>query len=167
MWASPEANGSIFRVTVEFSVSRILEAGATAGPVLGIDTGSPVASLGLVAGGRIQAALSREVKSHCAGLPEGVDEILGAAGIGMRDLRAIAVAIGPGSFTGLRVGLSYAKGIASVANHALVGIPTLDAVVLCIPHSELASFSTICPVLDARKGEIYTALYQFMSDALQ
>jgi tRNA threonylcarbamoyladenosine biosynthesis protein TsaB len=154
-------------VTVELSVSRVLEAGATVGPVLGIDTGSPVASLGIVAEGRIQAALSRELKSHCAGLPEAVDETLAAAGIGMRDLKAIAVAIGPGSFTGLRVGLSYAKGIVSATNHVIVGIPTLDAVVLCIPHSELASVATVCPVLDARKSEIYTALYQFMSDALQ
>jgi tRNA threonylcarbamoyladenosine biosynthesis protein TsaB len=154
-------------VTVDLSVTRALETGAAAGPVLGIDTGSPAASLGIVSDGRIQAALSRQLKSHCAGLPEAVEEILGAAGIGMRDLKGIAVAIGPGSFTGLRIGLSYAKGIVSAAHKAIVGIPTLDAVVLCVPPSELASFSTVCPVLDARKGEIYTALYQFMSDALQ
>jgi len=154
-------------VSVELSVSRVLEAGKAAGPVLGIDTGSPTASLGVVADGRICAALSRGMRSHCAGLPEAVDEVLAAAGITMRDLRAVAVAVGPGSFTGLRIGLSYVKGICLVTKLAMIGISTLDAVSLCVSTSELVPGSTVCPVLDARKGEIYTALYRFVSDALQ
>ena len=154
-------------MSVQLSVSQVLEACRAAGPVLGIDTGSPTASLGVVADGRICAALSRGVRSHCAGLPEAVDEILAAAGITIRDLRAVAVAVGPGSFTGLRIGLSYAKGICLATNLAIMGVSTLDAVSLCIPASELVTGSTVCPVLDARKGEIYTALYEFVSDALQ
>jgi len=135
--------------------------------VLGIDTGSPTASLGVVADGRICAALSQGMRSHCAGLPEAVDEVLAAAGITMRDLRAVAVAVGPGSFTGLRIGLSYAKGICLATNLAIVGTSTLDAASLCVPTSALVPGAMVCPVLDARKGEIYTALYGFVSDALQ
>jgi len=153
--------------TRRLSASRILEAGAGAGPVLGIDTGSPTASLGVVADGRIQAALSRRLRSHAAELPDAVEEVLAAAGIAMREVKAIGVAIGPGSFTGLRIGLSYAKGLALVANYGIVCIPTLDAITLCIPPSDFAHHRTVCPILDAHKGEVYTALYQFMSDALQ
>jgi tRNA threonylcarbamoyladenosine biosynthesis protein TsaB len=154
-------------VTIELSSSRILEAGASFGPVLGIDTGSPIASLGVVADGRIQASLSRSLPSHCAVLPELVEEVLSAAGTTLRELKAVAVALGPGSFTGLRIGLSYAKGIVLATNCGMVGVPTLDAIALCVPTSELLVSSKICPVLDARKGEIYTALYHFVSVALQ
>ncbi len=154
-------------MTIELSSNRILEAGASFGPVLGIDTGSPIASLGVVADGRIQASLSRSLPSHCAVLPELVEEVLSAAGTTLRELKAVAVALGPGSFTGLRIGLSYAKGIVLATNCGMVGVPTLDAIALCVPTSELLVSSKICPVLDARKGEIYTALYQFVSDALQ
>jgi tRNA threonylcarbamoyladenosine biosynthesis protein TsaB len=154
-------------MAVELSASRILAAGAAVGPVLGIDTGGPIASVGIVAEGRIQGGRSQGLRSHCAGLPELVDEVLSSAGISLRDLSAIAVALGPGSFTGLRVGLSYAKGLVLAAKCGIVGVSTLDAIVLCIPQPELASASTICPIIDARKGEIYTALYGFVSDALQ
>jgi tRNA threonylcarbamoyladenosine biosynthesis protein TsaB len=157
----------ISNVSVQLSVSRVLEAGKAVGPVLGIDTGSPTASLGVVADGRICTALSRGMRSHCAGLPEAVEEVLAAAGITMRDLTAVAVAVGPGSFTGLRIGLSYAKGFCLATNLAIVGISTLDAASLCVPMSELVPGAMVCPVLDARKGEIYTALYGFVSDALQ
>jgi tRNA threonylcarbamoyladenosine biosynthesis protein TsaB len=154
-------------MTVELSVSRILAAGTAFGPVLGIDTGSPIASLGVVADGRIQAALSRSLPSHCAVLPDLVEEVLSAAGTTLRELKAVAVALGPGSFTGLRIGLSYAKGLVLATNCGMVGVPTLDAIALCMPTSELVPSSKVCPVIDARKGEIYTALYQFVSDALQ
>src|SRR5271170_7435698 len=113
------------------SVERLLEASAALGPVLGLETGGPVASLGVVARGRIAAVLSRPTVSHCAGLPDAVDEVLAAAGFKLRDLAAIAVGIGPGSFTGLRVGLSYAKGLASALGMAVVGVSSLDAIALC------------------------------------
>ena len=135
--------------------------------MLGIDTGAPIASLGLVAGGQIRGALSRELKSHCAGLPGAVEELLEITGFSPCDLKAIAVAIGPGSFTGLRIGLSYAKGLSMALPVAIVGVATLDAMALCVPAAELHPALTVCPILDARKGEIYTALYGIMSDALK
>ena len=138
------------------------------GPVLGLDTGSGVARLGVVSGGRVLAAIAQPVKSHGADLPAAVDELLRAAGIGIRDLSAIAVGTGPGSFTGLRVGLSYAKGIAAGARIRIVGISSLDAIALCASGTPAARPGTkICPILDARKGEVYTSLYAVVSDALE
>src|ERR1700687_5077529 len=110
----------IYRV---LSAEPLLAAGATAGPGLGLDTGSTIARLGLVSGGRVVAALARPVKSHGSDLPAAVDELLGAAGIAIQELSAIAVGTGPGSFTGLRVGLSYAKGVSAGVHIQIVGIP--------------------------------------------
>lgn len=156
--------------SLALSVDSLLRASAVAGPVLGLDTGGPVASLGVVAAGKIQAVLSRAMPSHCAGLPAAVDEILEAAGLKLRDLAGIAVGIGPGSFTGLRIGLSYAKGVTAALGTALVGIPSLDALALCIHRQldpEITPGATICPIIDARRGEVYAALYRFAADALE
>ena len=150
------------------SGEALFAAGASAGPILGLDTGSAAASLGVVAGSRVRASISRPVKSHGSDLPNAMEEALRIAGLKLRDLTAIAVALGPGSFTGLRIGLSYAKGLAMALGLRLVGVPTLDAMALCAVGSPfVCSGVTICPVLDARKGEIYAALYRPVDDALE
>ncbi|HXD91304.1 MAG TPA: tRNA (adenosine(37)-N6)-threonylcarbamoyltransferase complex dimerization subunit type 1 TsaB [Candidatus Binataceae bacterium] len=148
------------------SAERISQAAAAVGPVLGIETGGPVISLGVVNGGRIKASFARELPSHCAGLPIAIDEVLGAAGFRLPDLVGVAIGIGPGSFTGLRVGLSYAKGLARGLGIVIVGVPSLDAIVLSEPLTPRPG-ATVCPVLDARRGEVYGALYRFSGDALQ
>ena len=155
----------IYRV---LSAEPLLAAGAMAGPVLGLETGSATASIGLVSGGRIVASAAHKVASHCADLPTMVDDVLRGAGMEIRDLAAVAIGIGPGSFTGLRVGLSYAKGLAIGARIQLVGIPSLDALALCGSDSIAARPGmTICPILDARKGEVYVSLYAVVTDALE
>jgi tRNA threonylcarbamoyladenosine biosynthesis protein TsaB len=68
----------------------------------------------------------------------------------------MAVSLGPGSFTGLRVGLSAVKGLALAAERPVVGVPTLDALASNLPFTPYL----ICPIVDARKGEVYTALYK-------
>jgi tRNA threonylcarbamoyladenosine biosynthesis protein TsaB len=94
-----------------------------------------------------------------------VEEVLEAAGLRLGHVHAIAVAIGPGSFTGLRVGLSYAKGIASARNIAIAGVSSLDALALCADRLSAGSF--IYPLIDARRGEVYTGLYRFAAGALE
>jgi len=150
-------------------IESALASGAAAGPVLGIDTGGPRADLALVAGGRVLAEGSYSAASHGAELPAAAAQVLARAGLSLRQLKAVAVGIGPGSFTGLRVGLSYAKGLKLAVGCALLGIPSLDTLAL----TALAEISVtpagrlICPVLDARKGEVYAALYRTSEDGLE
>jgi tRNA threonylcarbamoyladenosine biosynthesis protein TsaB len=151
------------------TVEAALAAGAEAGPVLGIDTGGPHADLALIAGGQVLAEASHSVASHGAELPQAVAGLLARAGLTARELRAIAVGIGPGSFTGLRIGLSYAKGLKLATGCALVGIPSLDTLALTAlaEISAKRDESVVCPVLDARKGEVYAALYRTSDDGLE
>lgn len=150
------------------TVEAALCAGAAAGPVLGIDTGGPRADLAVVAGGRVLAEASRPVASHGAELPAQVGELLGLAGLSFAGLKGIAVGIGPGSFTGLRVGLSYAKGLVMAAGCALVGVPSLDTLAIAaLAETSAPPGCLVCPVLDARKGEVYFALYRVSADGLE
>jgi tRNA threonylcarbamoyladenosine biosynthesis protein TsaB len=145
-----------------------LKQGAAAGPILGIDTGAPVPSIGVVANGRVLASIARGGGPHGAILPELVDEALDRAGLKLNDIAAVAVAIGPGSFTGLRIGLSYAKGLVLGARCAIVGISTFDAMVLCALEAlETGNDVLVCPIIDARRGEVYTSLYRIRGDALE
>jgi tRNA threonylcarbamoyladenosine biosynthesis protein TsaB len=112
------------------------------------------------------ALMSRALPSHCAGLPTAVDNLITEVGIRLAQLKGIGVAVGPGSFTGLRVGLSYAKGLARAGGIPLAGVPTLDAMALAA-GSELPDGTLLCPLLDARHDEVYAALYRFSVDALE
>jgi tRNA threonylcarbamoyladenosine biosynthesis protein TsaB len=78
----------------------------------------------------------------------------------VRDLRALIVAIGPGSFTGLRVGLSMAKGMAQGLNIGIIGVSSLEAMASQLP---LIS-SPICTMIDSRKGEVFAALFRWGED---
>jgi tRNA threonylcarbamoyladenosine biosynthesis protein TsaB len=149
-------------------VSGLLEQAAATRPVLGLDTSTSVASLALVALGKVVASLDRPATSHGASLPATVDELLQTACLKIADLGAIAVCIGPGSFTGLRIGISYAKGIAMATECALVGVHGFDAIALsAVERHNIEPDRLICVVVDARKGEVYTALYRAVSDGLK
>ena len=149
-------------------VNRLLEQAAASRPVLGLDTSTSIASLAVVADGKVVASLERPVTSHGAALPANVDEILSGAGLKIVDLGAIAVGTGPGSFTGLRIGISYAKGLAMATGFAMVGVPGFDAIALsALERHNIETDRLICVVVDARKGEVYTALYRTVSDGLK
>src|SRR5580704_6967163 len=115
---------------VLFRADRLLKAGAGVGPVLGLDTASSTASLAIVSRGKILAEITRSAKSHGAELPAAVAELIGKVGIQLKDLAGIAVGLGPGSYTGLRVGLSYVKGLALALRCAVVGISTFDCLAM-------------------------------------
>src|SRR5271169_4780705 len=153
---------------VSFRVNRLLEQAAATSPVLGLDTSTSIASLALIAHGKVAASLERPVTSHGAALPGAIDELLGAAGLSIRDVGAIAVGTGPGSFTGLRIGISYAKGIAMATGCALVGVPGFDAMALAaLERNNVEIGRLVCVVVDARKGEVYAALYRVVADGLE
>ena len=91
-----------------------------------------------------------------------VDEVLRRASVGLEDLAGVAVSLGPGSFTGLRVGLGMAKGICVGAGLALVGVPTLD----CLARPLREREGLVVPARDARRGEVYCCIYRSDGETL-
>ncbi|HYA35958.1 MAG TPA: tRNA (adenosine(37)-N6)-threonylcarbamoyltransferase complex dimerization subunit type 1 TsaB [Candidatus Binataceae bacterium] len=153
---------------VLFRVDRLLEEAASAGLVLGIDTATERASLALIDSGRIVAECARPTASHGADLPDFVAALIAVAGASFKDLRGIAVGIGPGSFTGLRVGLSYVKGLAFALGCGVVGISTFDAIALGVREAYPGVGNRpICTIFDARKNEVYAALYRIVADGVE
>ena len=127
-----------------------LETATLAGSVALVDD-----ALGLVGEVRINVAVA-----HAERLMPSITWLLDSSTTAVNDIDAIAVSIGPGSFTGLRIGLSTAKGFAFSLNRPIVPVPTLEAFARTIPFSR----HPLCPMLDARKGEVYAGLYQWEGD---
>ncbi|MBI5167513.1 MAG: tRNA (adenosine(37)-N6)-threonylcarbamoyltransferase complex dimerization subunit type 1 TsaB [candidate division NC10 bacterium] len=101
--------------------------------------------------------------THSERLLPSIHRLLSDAGLKIGDPDGIAVALGPGSFTGLRIGLSTAKGLALASGKPVVGVPTLEAMAWNLPFCPY----WICPILDARKKEVYCAIYRFHQDKLE
>ena len=124
---------------------------------LAIDTSTETASIAIVQDSRVLAELSwRCQQSHTTELLPHLFQLLGQAKARLEMVSAIIVARGPGSFNGLRVGISTAKGLALSLGCPIIGISTLEAA--AYPHAETGL--PICPVFSAGRGEIATALYQ-------
>lgn len=132
--------------------------------VLGIETATAVAAVGIVRGGRVVGERCEMAPgAHACRLSDLVRETLAQAGLGLADVEALAVSVGPGSFTGLRIGIGFAKGVAFAGGQRLVAVPTLEALADVAP--EQASWVATC--LDARKGEVYFSLFRRNADGLQ
>lgn len=130
---------------------------------LGLDTATWTASVGVVHDGRaISERTERAETSLALAIIPLIDDALRAAGIGVTDLDAVAVSVGPGSFTGLRVGVSTAKGIAYAAGAQLVAVPTLTA----LARAAGPRAGVVCTVLDARKSEVYAACFEWRDGTL-
>ena len=126
-------------------------------PVIAIETATMVGSIAIVDAARVISEITLNARAtHSERLMAAIDRLLGDSGLAIDDMDGVAVSIGPGSFTGLRIGLSAAKGLSYASGKPLIGIPTLDALALNMTFSSYL----ICPIQDARKGEVYTALYR-------
>ena len=101
-----------------------------------------------------------EGRQHFGSLMPALHFLLSTARSNMKDMEALIVAIGPGSFTGLRVGLSAAKGLCHALDIPIIGISSLEALASQIPYSPLP----ITPVLDSRKTELFTAQFAWTED---
>jgi len=99
-------------------------------------------------------------KNHGETLLPVVTSTLEMTGVTIRDVELLVVTLGPGSFTGLRVGASTAKGFALATGVPIVGVSTLETLAMNLPNSPMA----VCPMLDARKSEVYTALVRPQHD---
>lgn len=98
-------------------------------------------------------------RTHSKRLIQQIDGAFSESGLSLNDIDAIAVSLGPGSFTGLRIALGTVKGLAMALKKMVIGVPTLDALAHQLPIIP----EQICPILDARKREVYTALYKYDS----
>lgn len=132
--------------------------------ILAVETATPRGSVALVAGGEVVAESAlppgRQASETFVGAVHG---LLEKAGGRLRDVRRVAVSAGPGSFTGLRVGMAAAKGFCFGLGIPIVPVPTLHALALTVRADGGAV--AVCPVLDARKKEVYAALFLREGDA--
>lgn len=133
--------------------------------VICIETATNLCSVALISrGGVISLKENNDLKSHASMLTVFIDEALKDNGIKARDLEAIAVGKGPGSYTGLRIGVSVAKGIAYAASIPLVGVGTTLSMFWGMAGriEEITGDrenTLFCPMIDARRMEVYNAVY--------
>lgn len=109
----------------------------------------------------IREIVVKEPRAHARIIAPMVEEILNKSAISISDTDAIVVSEGPGSYTGLRVGVSVAKGLCFGSGKPLIAVGSLDliAVTAAKNRSDIGSFHTIIPMIDARRMEVYTAVY--------
>jgi len=125
--------------------------------ILGIETSTKTGSVAVVSEAGVVAQYSLNIDAtHSERLMATVDRVMKDTGLTIAELGGFSVAIGPGSFTGLRIGLAAIKGLALATGKPVAAVPTLLALAGNLPYAA----HPVCPLLDARKGEVYAALYR-------
>lgn len=124
--------------------------------ILGIESSSLVASAAVVTDDELTAEYTVNFKkTHSQTLLPMIDEIVRMVELDLKTIDAIAVAAGPGSFTGLRIGTATAKGLGLAVKKPLIHVPTVDAMAFNL----WGSGGLVCPIMDARRSQVYTGLY--------
>ena len=130
------------------------------GLILNIDTAMEKASICLSREGRILAlAENTAQKEHASWLHPAIEQMMRDAGYSLRELNAVAVTAGPGSYTGLRVGMAAAKGFCFALNIPLITEDTLKVMAFAAKE-QLPDVDLLCPMIDARRMEVFTAVYR-------
>lgn len=130
--------------------------------VLASDTSTKRAHFALLEGVSLQhEVLITTEKKHGETILPAIEELLSMAGREIGEVDLFVTTVGPGSFTGIRVGVSALKGLAFALNKPLVGVSTLETLAMNVPDSSMV----VCPMMDARRDEIYTGLYKFNGEA--
>jgi tRNA threonylcarbamoyladenosine biosynthesis protein TsaB len=135
--------------------------------ILHIETATQVCSVALSADGEIvQVRETRKKNSHSTTITVFIDEIMKDAGIAFSALDAVAISKGPGSYTGLRIGVSTAKGICYAIDKPLIAVGTLQSMAAgaikgmeSLPAGTPSLPALLCPMIDARRMEVYNGLY--------
>ncbi len=129
--------------------------------ILALDSSGLVASVALVENDTLIAEYTIQYKkTHSQTLLPMLDEIRNMVELDMDSVDAIAVAAGPGSFTGLRIGSATAKGLALALEKPIIPIPTVDG----LAYQMYGTDSLVCPIMDARRNQVYTGVYEFVAD---
>jgi tRNA threonylcarbamoyladenosine biosynthesis protein TsaB len=129
--------------------------------ILQIETATTVCSVALSANGKVLAFKEADQRNiHAEKITVFVEEVLRDAGKSFNDVGAIAVSSGPGSYTGLRIGVSAAKGLSFALDKPLIAIETLEAMAYgLIGQRAIDENTLLCPMIDARRMEVYTAVF--------
>jgi tRNA threonylcarbamoyladenosine biosynthesis protein TsaB len=132
--------------------------------LLAVETSTLTGAVALLQSGSVVAESRVSVAvTHGERLMAAIDGVLRAARCELGHVDAFAVAVGPGSFTGLRIGVSTVKSLAFATGKPVVGVPTLDALAWTLPFCAYP----VCPILDAKKDEVYAALYRTLDGRLE
>ncbi len=126
--------------------------------LLGIDSSGLAASVSLVIDGIMVAEYTTNLKkTHSQTLLPMIDEIVQMTSFDLKEIDAIAVSAGPGSFTGLRIGSSTAKGLGLALKKPIIPVPTVEG----LAYNLYGTSDLICPIMDARRNQVYTGIYEF------
>lgn len=127
--------------------------------ILHIETSGPVCSVSLARDGETLAVYTPDtLNDHMTGITDHIHRVCTEAGVVMGDLQAVTISAGPGSYTGLRIGTSAAKGICHALGIPLITIPTPEAMVSAMLEKYRGQDVLFCPLIDARRMEVYTML---------
>lgn len=135
--------------------------------ILNIETSTTCCSAAITIDGKPVASVEQLANAnHASQLPVFIQQLLHEANANGWHLDAVALSQGPGSYTGLRIGASTAKGICYGLNIPLIPVDTLQVLCASVPSGMLPDNALLCPMLDARRMEVYTALYQQTGEQL-
>jgi tRNA threonylcarbamoyladenosine biosynthesis protein TsaB len=131
--------------------------------ILGIDTSTKIATIAVIDEEKVlgEYTLNQEM-SHSENLIPMIKELLNNLYIKIEDIDLYGVAIGPGSFTGLRIGVAAVKSLAHLFNKPIVGVSTLQGMAYNLPHNEI-----VIPMIDARRDRVYTGVYSWENGILK
>ena len=126
--------------------------------ILAIEASGPVAGCAVLEDGLLIADYNVQYKKkHAQSLVPMMDEVKRMLELDLKTVDAIAIAKGPGSFTGLRIGVATAKGAALAMDRPIIPVPTVDSIAYNLYGTE----SLICPLMDARRQQVYTGIYEW------
>lgn len=128
--------------------------------LLGLDTATATAGLAVLSDDAVLAEARHDTRGRGADLLVGIDALCRAAGVTAAQLDAVAIGAGPGSFTGLRIGMATTKGIAFAAGRPLWAVSSLAALAADARREGAPSGQIICAVLDARRGEVFAGAFR-------
>lgn len=127
--------------------------------ILGMDSSGLVASVAIVENDVLLAEYTTDYKkTHSQTLLPMLEELRDMIELDLESIDAIAIAAGPGSFTGLRIGAATAKGLGLALDKPLVEIPTLEG----LAYNLWGTSHVVCPLMDARRNQVYTGIYEFV-----
>lgn len=132
--------------------------------ILAIETTGAHASVALInEAGEVTMETSDQKMNHLQNLMAMVDSILSKRGLSINDLTYIAVSEGPGSFTGIRIGVSTARALAQALNLQTIGVPTLKSFL----YHDMEYKGVVCPIFDARRNQVYGGVYQWVGSDIR